>query len=76
MDSVLTTATFEQWAEAAKLEQVVIGAFRAADPNAGALMRGTGGARKVRFEGNENGKSGGDRTIRSFGGDDVPVLVH
>lgn len=38
-------------------------------------MRATGGARKVRFEGNEGGKSGGYRTIHYFGGDDVPVFL-
>ena len=78
MHSVLTTATFERQAKAAKLDEAeideIIG-FLAANPKSGALMRQTGGARKVRFEGNEGGKSGGYRTIHYFGGDDVPVFL-
>ena len=78
MHSVLTTVTFERQAKAAKLEEDEIDeiiAFLAANPKSGARMRETGGARKVRFEGNEGGKSGGYRTIHYFGGDDVPVFL-
>ena len=78
MQSVLTTATFERQAKAAGLEDDEINemiSYLAANPKAGALMRQTGGARKVRFEGNEGGKSGGYRTIHYFGGDDVPVFL-
>lgn len=46
-----------------------------ADPSAGDLIPGTGGARKLRFPGRSKGKSGGYRTVSFFGGDDVPVLL-
>ncbi|MGI4764105.1 MAG: type II toxin-antitoxin system RelE/ParE family toxin [Janthinobacterium lividum] len=78
MHSVLTTPTFERQATAAKLEEDEIEdiiAYLAANPRSGALMRETGGARKVRFEGNEGGKSGGYRRIHYFGGNDVPVFL-
>lgn len=52
-----------------------IAATIAADPLAGDLMAGTGGARKVRHAGRGKGKSGGYRTIHHFGGDDVPVFL-
>ncbi|MBL1435547.1 MAG: type II toxin-antitoxin system RelE/ParE family toxin [Rhodobacteraceae bacterium] len=45
------------------------------NPNAGDLMAGTGGARKLRHAGRGKGKSGGYRTIHYFGGDDVPVFL-
>ncbi len=45
------------------------------NPEAGDLMAGTGGARKLRHAGRGKGKSGGYRTIHYFGGDDVPVLL-
>lgn len=47
----------------------------AADPLAGDLIPGTGGARKMRFARRGSGKSGGYRTIHYFGGDDVPVFL-
>jgi hypothetical protein len=47
----------------------------AADPEAGDLMAGTGGCRKLRFAGRGKGKSGGYRTIHFNGADDVPVLL-
>jgi hypothetical protein len=46
-----------------------------ANPLAGDVMQGTGGARKVRFAGKGKGKSGGYRTIHYFGGDDVPLFL-
>jgi hypothetical protein len=46
-----------------------------ADPSAGELIPGTGGARKLRFPGRGKGKSGGYRTVSFFGGEDVPVLL-
>ena len=47
----------------------------AADPLAGDLMAGTGGARKLRHAGRGKGKSGGFRTVHYFGGNDVPVFL-
>jgi len=37
--------------------------FLLADPQAGDVIQGTGGARKVRFAANEHGKRGGARVI-------------
>lgn len=47
----------------------------AADPLAGDLIVGSGGARKLRHRRTGGGKSGGYRTIHYFGGDDVPVFL-
>jgi mRNA-degrading endonuclease RelE of RelBE toxin-antitoxin system len=47
----------------------------ARNPKAGALIPGTGGARKLRFAGRGKGKSGGYRIITFFGGDDIPVFL-
>ena len=47
-----------------------------ADPTMGDLIQGTGGARKVRFQGRGKGKSGGYRVVTYFGGDDIPVRVY
>ena len=47
----------------------------AATPNAGAPIKGAGGARKVRVGGKQKGKSGGYRVITFYGGEDVPVFL-
>lgn len=47
----------------------------AANPMAGEVMEGTGGARKVRFAGKGKGKSGGYRVITFYSGIDVPVFL-
>ncbi|NVN09726.1 type II toxin-antitoxin system RelE/ParE family toxin [Nguyenibacter vanlangensis] len=47
----------------------------AANPQAGDVMKGTGGCRKLRISGRGRGKSGGYRTITFFGGDDLPVFL-
>ena len=44
-------------------------------PESGAIMPGTGGARKVRIAKEGKGKSGGYRVITYFGGDDIPVFL-
>lgn len=78
MHSVLTTPTFEADAAGAGLTEDEIGAmvqWLSANPQAGAVMQGTGGARKVRFAGKGKGKSGGYRTIHYYGGDDVPLFL-
>ncbi len=49
--------------------------YLAANPMAGDVIQGTGGARKVRFAGRGKGKSGGYRTITYYGGDDIPVFL-
>ncbi len=47
----------------------------AANPDAGDLMAGTGGARKLRWAGRGRGKSGGIRVITFFSGPPVPVFL-
>jgi len=47
----------------------------AADPTAGDLIVGTGGARKLRVAGRGKGKSGGYRVIHYFAAEDVPVFL-
>lgn len=44
-------------------------------PQAGAVMQGTGGCRKVRIAGRGKSKSGGYRVITAFGGGDIPVFL-
>lgn len=46
-----------------------------ADPQAGNVIVGTGGARKVRVAGRGKGKSGGFRVISYYAGDDLPVFL-
>lgn len=78
MHAVLTTDTFEADAEAAGLSEDEIGTivhWLSANPQAGVVMQGTGGARKVRFAGKGKGKSGGYQTIHYYGGDDVPLFL-
>ena len=47
----------------------------ASNPEAGDLIAGTGGARKVRFAGRGKGKSGGYRVITFYSGSDIPVFL-
>jgi hypothetical protein len=54
-------------------EREAIVSYMAANPDAGDVMPGTGGARKVRFAGRGKGKSGGYRVITFYAADDIPV---
>ena len=47
----------------------------AANPTAGDEIKGTGGARKVRFAGRGRGKSGGYRVITFYAGWDIPMFL-
>ena len=47
----------------------------AAHPDAGNIVEGTGGARKLRFAGKGKGKSGGYRVITFYSGADIPVFL-
>jgi hypothetical protein len=49
--------------------------FLAANPGAGELMPGTGGARKLRWGAKGKGKRGGARAITYYGGPDLPVFL-
>ena len=56
-------------------ERLGVVTWIAANPAAGEVIEGTGGARKVRFAGKGKGKSGGYRVITFFTGTDVPVFL-
>jgi hypothetical protein len=56
-------------------ERTAIVDMLAAEPMAGDVMPGCGGARKMRVAGKGKGKSGGYRLITYFGGDDIPVFL-
>lgn len=47
----------------------------AKNPASGEEIRGTGGARKLRFPGRGKGKSGGYRVIIFYSGQDIPVFL-
>jgi hypothetical protein len=56
-------------------ERLAIVTWIAAHPDAGKVIEGSGGARKVRFAGKGKGKSGGYRVITFFSGTDIPVFL-
>src|SRR5438034_360174 len=49
--------------------------FLAANPAAGELMQGAGGARKLRWGAKGKGKRGGARVISFYGGPRLPVFL-
>lgn len=78
MQSVIETPDFLADAKAAGItdeERSKIVSTLARNPQAGVEIRGTGGARKVRFGGRGKGKSGGYRVITFYTGEDVPVFL-
>src|SRR5918998_4570215 len=78
MHTVIHTPAFLTDAKEAGLsdsELSEIEAAIAADPLAGDLIPGTGGARKIRFSGKGKGKSGGYRVITYYAAEDVPVFL-
>lgn len=78
MQTVVETETFLHNAKAAGLteqERTEIVDFIALNPTAGDEIKGTGGARKVRFAGKGKGKSGGYRVITFYSGEDIPVFL-
>lgn len=78
MHCVIETEAFLRSAKDAGLEQDErheIVQFLAKSPEAGDLMPGSGGARKVRFPFRNKGKSGGVRVITYYGGEDVPIFL-
>ena len=56
-------------------ERLSIVAWVAANPAAGDVIEGTGGARKIRFSGRSKGKSDGYRVVTFFTGEDIPVFL-
>lgn len=57
----------------AQREEIVLAI--AANPEAGDLMPGTGGYRKLRFARSGMGKRGGARVIYLYGGKDLPIFL-
>jgi hypothetical protein len=78
MHAVIETHSFRRAANAAgvtEAERLAIIDLVSADPTAGDLMEGTGGARKLRFAAKGKGKSGGYRIITFFAAQNVPVFL-
>jgi len=78
MHAVIETSVFLSDAAAAGVsedERFEIVTFIAQNPTAGALMPGTGGARKIRFAGRGKGKSGGYCIVTYYAAPDIPIFV-
>lgn len=78
MQTVVETPYFLRDARAAGIgesERRRIVDRMAASPEAGDLIVGSGGARKVRFSAPGRGKSGGYRVVTYYGGGDLPVFL-
>lgn len=78
MHTVVETRSFLGDAEAlgmSESERVEILSFLAANPDAGDVIAGTGGARKLRFSRGGKGKRGGYRVITFFTGSAFPVFL-
>lgn len=78
MHTVVETPEYLRDVKRAGLSQEeceAIVAFMAARPQAGDEIRGTGGARKVRFAAKGKGKSGGVRVITFFSGSEIPAFL-
>lgn len=78
MHAVIETPTYLADAKEAGVsdeERTAIVAAIASDPEAGDIIMGTGGARKVRIAGKGRGKSGGYRIITYYAAEDVPVFL-
>ena len=78
MHCVTQTHSFEAAAKECGMtddERHKIVTFIAENPDAGDLIQGTGGARKVRFPFKNKGKSGGVRVVTYFCGEDIPVFL-
>ncbi len=56
-------------------ERTALIEWLAANPTAGDLMEGTGGARKVRWAAQGRGKSGGVRSITYYAGEALPLFL-
>jgi hypothetical protein len=74
----METGNFLRDAEKAGMtegERFELYTFLAASPEAGDLIRQSGGCRKVRWAGKGKGKGGGFRVITFFAGSHMPVVV-
>jgi len=77
VQAVVETPSFARRAEAllSEAESHDLISFLAANPDAGDLIPGTGGVRKVRFAAQGHGKSGGVRVIYYFYDDECPIYA-
>ena len=78
MHTVVETPAFVNDARALGLpetERLAIVTWIASNPEAGDVIEGSGGARKIRFAGKGKGKSGGYRVITFFSGPNIPVFL-
>ena len=78
MQAVVETPDYLSDAKALVLteaERDSIVSWIASNPEAGDIIAGTGGARKVRFAGRGKGESGGYRVITFYSGADIPVFL-
>ena len=78
MHTVVEMPQFKRSAKAARVSQQEVESiisFVASRPNAGEVVPGTGGARKVRFAARGKGKSGGYRVVTFFSGPGIPVFL-
>jgi hypothetical protein len=78
MHAVCETHAFRRAAIGAGMSEDDIAAlvgYLANNPEAGDVMAGTGGCRKLRWAGRSKGKSGGYRTITFYSGAMMPVYL-
>lgn len=78
MHSVVETGPFLRDADAAGMteaERFALVDFLAANPEAGDVIKGSAGCRKLRFAKTGKGKSGGYRAITFYSGVKVPVFL-
>lgn len=78
MQTVVETPAFQKAAEKAgvtkdEVETAITQLAR--NPEAGDLIKGSGGCRKVRMAGKGKGKSGGYRLITYYGGPQSPLFL-
>ena len=78
MHSVVETPTYlldakQAGMDAEKRQEIVN--YVSLNPQAGDMIAGAAGARKLRFRRPGMGKSGGYRVVFYYGGDDVPLFL-
>jgi hypothetical protein len=75
--TIVETSAFRADAKACMADAEIVDAINviAADPKCGAVMRETGGIRKVRFAVAGRGKSGGVRIVYYFHNETRPVYL-
>lgn len=78
MQTVVETSAYLAAAKAAGMtddDRLAAVELLASEPQAGDVMQGTGGCRKIRLAGRGKGKNGGYRIIFAFGGVGIPVFL-